>query len=69
MTNSELVTQAIAEMNADRERQAQANIRQIIGNIIARQEAIKKLQAELADLKKSLAEVKIEPVNAADIVA
>lgn len=68
MNNAELVTKAIEDMNRERERVAESTVRSIIAQIIARQEAARKIAAELVELKKQLAEVKIEPVNAADIV-
>lgn len=68
MTTAELTSQAIADMNADREAHAKANIRQIIGGIIAQQAVIAAAQAKITELKTVLAAVKIEPVNAADIV-
>lgn len=70
--NAEMISRAIADMNAYREQVAQNTIKSLINNIVATQvrkaEAIAQCDAAIADYKKQLAAVTIVPVIAADIV-
>jgi hypothetical protein len=69
MTNSERISMEIERMNAERERQAQANVGQIIGQIVAQQGIVKAANAKIAELRVQLAGVSVEPVIASDVIA
>lgn len=68
MTNQERISREIERMNEEREQQAQANIRQCLAGIVAQQALVKVAQAKIAELKKALADITVEPVLASDIV-
>lgn len=69
MTNAEMISQAIEDMNRERENAAKSKIRNLIAAIMGEQKVIREAQERLAEHKTNLAAVTIEPVNAADIVA
>lgn len=69
MTNAELITESIAEMNRQRESEARAKINACIKGIMAQQEIVKAAQKRLGELRTELAGITIEPVNAADVLA
>ena len=68
MNQQERISETIAEMNRDREREAATKTRKAIENITSINAQIRALQASLVKAREELASITYEPVNAADIV-
>lgn len=69
MTQAERISQAIEQMNSEREQQAASATKSLITQIMSYNAQIKSLTASREKAKSDLAAITFEPVNAAEIVA
>jgi uncharacterized coiled-coil DUF342 family protein len=64
-----IIMVTIEEMAAEREAQARKKVRDILNGITNQQAIIRACNEQIAQLRKALNEVTIEPVNAAEILS
>lgn len=68
MNQNNYVSEVIAQMNAEREREAVTQTRNVINTIVGQQELIRRAHEVIAEARKQLNEIKYEPVSPADVL-
>lgn len=68
MNQNNYVSEVIAQMNAEREREAVTQTRNVINTIVGQQELIRRAHEVIAEARKQLSEIKYEPVSPADVL-
>ena len=61
--STEFIKQSVAELNADSESNAKQKIKEIVRGIVQQQSVISTANAKIAELQKSLKEIKVETVD------
>ena len=61
--STEFIKQSVAELNADSESSAKQKIKDIVRGIVQQQSVIATANAKIAELQKSLKEIKVETVD------
>ena len=61
--STEFIKQSVAELNADSESSAKQKIKDIVRGIVQQQSVIATANARIAELQKSLKEIKVETVD------
>jgi len=68
VNKQELISESIAEMNANKQREARNAVQSCLSRIISAQGVIRKANEEIAKAKADLAAVEIETVALTDVL-